>query len=102
MQRSSTQSFRATVETVATSHPAGTVAGLWYWEFSVAGGSVAHQQQTELPTVVVALNPGSYVVQVRLEDESRKPIGETLQMVFDVSEPEVTIQTAGSVSIEPL
>lgn len=102
MQRSSAQVFRATVETVATQHPAGTVAGLWYWDFSTTGGVVVHQQQTALPTVVVSLNPGAYTVAVRLEDAARQPIGETAEVSLEVAEPDVIIQTAGSVSIEPL
>ena len=102
MQRSLKQSVALTVETVPTSHPPGTEAGLWYWEFSTAGGGVAHQQQTALPTVEVSLAPGSYIIQVRLEDKSRQPIGDTSQTILDVPNPAVIIQTAGSITVEML
>lgn len=99
MQRSLNQQVILTVETVPTSHPAGTVGDHWFWEVTTSEGVTA-QQQTPDPVLETALPPGSYTVTARLETVGNEPIGGTAEVSIDIVEQDVIIQTAGSITVE--
>lgn len=99
MQRTPSQNVTLTIQTVPTTHPAGTIGNHWRWELVSEAGGVA-QQQTDEPTVSLSLLPGSYTATAVLETADNVDIGGRATATFDVEEPDITIQTAGTISVE--
>lgn len=101
MNRSLNQNVRLTVETVPTEHPAGTEGDHWFWQVETADG-ITMQQQTGVPMLEVSLPPGSYTVTARLETLANDPLGATASVEVEIVGQSVTIQTAGTITVEML
>lgn len=97
--RNLSRQVNLTIETVATMHPAGTVADHWYWEVLTNDG-VMQQQQTQEPSLQLSLPPDGYGVTVQLEDAGNVAIGEKVMTSFLLEGPDVEIQTAGAINVE--
>lgn len=96
--RSLNTAVTMTVDTVPTEHPAGTTAGVWSWTVVGQDGWSA-EQETDVPVLDVSLPPGSYTASAFLKDTAGQQIGAEAVAAFSVSEPDVTIQTAGTLNV---
>lgn len=97
--RNVNQAVLLSVATVATVHPAGTVGDHWLWEvMSEDGSSVQHQ--TAEPAIELSLPSGNYVATAVLATAGGMSIGNKVSAEFTVAAPDVTIQTAGVLTVE--